>query len=1165
MEPRYYRRPEILDAIPLDRHCVIEASAGTGKTFTIEHLVIDVLLNSGMRLDQILAVTFTEKAAAELRARIRDTIEKTVRGDAGHDEPPGAKVPLDADKLKRLEDALFSFERAPIHTIHSFCHRMLTELAFQSGARFAVAVVDSRTVFHEAFRAELREHFASDEWMRQLLEKWLDDERRDADRLEALLFDAYRRRYLDSGASARNTAAAELLADFDTGQCERELRMAGAKKTILASLEAILAVIKHSGRDPWRLRLELEWEDLRKVAGFERGHNLSEHTLKFIHAAKSAQYAAGLEACITDAFLPPVAERLGRIKRERGVIDFDDMPGWLWSALDGPQGAGLAATLRERFRLGLVDEFQDTDELQWRIVRRIFVEGGDNRLIVIGDPKQAIYAFRDADVFTYLDAKLALIGEYEAEFVPLTRNFRSTPDMVDAINLFFAESPLPTFFAAGDIRYEHPVTCGRPQMSARQNGGTARPITIFSLPPGAKLPARRYRAMLARKIAATLKGLLNGEDTIEIEESQARPVSAKDIFVLTRTLMESREIAAHLRAAGVPYAFYKQDGLFQTREAGDVLDVLRAVAEPHRRSNRLKAWSTPFFGVKLRDLPGLEDVPASHPLMGRLLEWKAIAEQGRFEELFSAMLYRSGLAARELLLADSQRELTNYEHIFEILLERAFAETKDLADLVQMLARWVDALDLPPGENPNVQRLDSERAAVQIMTVHKAKGLEADVVVLFGGYARGPLREEVKVFHSNGERQVVVGAGARSAAKTEIDSEADAEDERLLYVALTRARAKLYLATFPNDATTVKLSGYYRHLDNRIKALSAGSGEYRKRFEQLNEIIPLRGKIEALAVDDSKAADAIGSWSPPELLLREEGDHRLARLRAEIIDRHPPLSIASYTSMQRRADLREEAEESIYKYDLDSNVAEAHISEDLAGGRAVGIFLHEVIERLDLDQLSKARDLSSWKAAPEIRALLETAARRHQVPHRDAWLERGAEIVFNTLRSPIALDGLLVPALAYCHGIREMEFTFPVPVRHHPLLGGKRDGDWKIERGLLVGFVDFVFRFGDRTYFADWKSDLLPSYDPATVAAHVADHYSIQAQIYTVGIVRLLRIRDKSEYESRFGGLVYVFVRGIEPGGDGRAGIYFHRPAWDEIVAYERNLIVPAESAGGKR
>jgi exodeoxyribonuclease V beta subunit len=273
------------------------------------------------------------------------------------------------------------------------------------------------------------------------------------------------------------------------------------------------------------------------------------------------------------------------------------------------------------------------------------------------------------------------------------------------------------------------------------------------------------------------------------------------------------------------------------------------------------------------------------------------------------------------------------------------------------------------------------------------------------------------------------------------------------------------------------------------------------------------------------------------------------------VTRHSPLSISSYTSLQRRAAMHEQADDAAFKYDLDSEGDNTEIPNDLAGGRAVGIFLHEVIERLDLEVLRNAPDLASWKASPGVQELIAATARRHQVRDRDRWQQRATEIVFNALRSPVALGSEVAPGLASCKPVREMAFTFPIPAQNHPLLGAIRSGDWKIERGLLIGFVDLVFRHHGRTYFADWKSDQLRSYDEATVADHVAERYLIQAQIYTIGIIRLLRIRDRREYEERFGGLVYVFLRGVEPRGDGRAGVYFHRPSWEEIVTYEQSLM----------
>ena len=228
---------------------------------------------------------------------------------------------------------------------------------------------------------------------------------------------------------------------------------------------------------------------------------------------------------------------------------------------------------------------------------------------------------------------------------------------------------------------------------------------------------------------------------------------------------------------------------------------------------------------------------------------------------------------------------------------------------------------------------------------------------------------------------------------------------------------------------------------------------------------------------------------------------------------------------------------------------------DLRGGRRVGIFLHEVIEQLDLQSLTEARDVGSWREQGEVSRVFVDAMRRHQVSD-PRWFERGTEIVFNALTSRIAASpGTMVGPLYSCPSVREMEFVYPIPERAHPLLQSANDGQWSVDRGYLKGFVDFVFEYGGLHYFADWKSDSLSLYDRASIEPHVREHYDLQAKIYSIGIVRLLGIRSKTDYDKRFGGLLYLFIRGMKRDGAGEEGVYFRRPDWAEISSCERELI----------
>ncbi len=514
-------------------------------------------------------------------------------------------------------------------------------------------------------------------------------------------------------------------------------------------------------------------------------------------------------------------------KRERGTLDYEDMLAWLADALDGARGKSLAATLRERYRVTLIDEFQDTDELQWKIFRRVFVEGGGGNLVyVIGDPKQAIYGFRGADVHAYLEAREQL-SDSGAATVNLRENFRSTADMIDACNLIFDQNAAAPLFT-GKIKYDPPAKCGRPALRAiAANGNPIAPVTLVKFAPRDERYkfSRRMREAIGLGIAHAIRRIIEDPDhAIEIcDDGQApRKITARDVYVLTRTNRDSVEIAKYLRQVGVPFAFYKQDGLFQTREAAYILDVLRGIDEPGRRSNRLKAWASPFFAVDYADLARLDDDRNAQPMLDRLFEWRALAEAERFADLFDALLHESGLAERQLLLSDGSRQLTNFEHIFEILTRDASRRGVSLAEIIDLLDAYIAERATPSGDDPNIQRIEDDRDAVQIMTIHKSKGLEADVVALYGGFFANNLPDPVSVYHCGNERRLAIGkSGARLWKRRRSANERDEEDQRLLYVALTRARAKLILPCVPSGTLNRNrdLSGFYRPLNDRLRAL----------------------------------------------------------------------------------------------------------------------------------------------------------------------------------------------------------------------------------------------------------------------------------------------------------------------------------------------------------
>ncbi|HEY0709465.1 MAG TPA: UvrD-helicase domain-containing protein, partial [Polyangia bacterium] len=853
---RYRKPPQLRDLGA--RHAVVEASAGTGKTFILEHLVVDLILSRGATIDQILVVTFTEKATAELGARIRRKLEELKNLTADHanvDAPGDAEFWIIDDAARaRLSDALLGFDRAAISTIHGFCQRLLTEHAFLNRRLFREEAVAEEEAFGVAFAESLRREPARDPHFALLLSMWLGAGNALA-KLRKGVLQALR------GLSCLYPPRADALRPPAPDPVS--IVAAARAFAILPTGEALRAILKQAKVHASTTKSVVEkWSQLHELAtACERPqdvpvflaavdvfHRARNDALTYLYekldpacpdpalrvvangyralAAVAPSPLAALVAHLT----PVVQERLASNKRQAGRFDFQDM---LTLVAEGLQGQGgtddersqaLLGTLRGRYRYALIDEFQDTDEVQWNIFRKIFCDSRDGHVLtVIGDPKQAIYAFRGADVFTYLSARAAIESAKGAR-VYLTDNFRSTAPLIDAYNAIL-DQRAPFFREESGILYDHPVACGRPTLALTDGAGApAKSVVVFDVEssnPGL-LTWQVKRAILTR-MAEEVRDLLSPAGTLHFGAADApAQVRAGDIFVLTRTTRESREVGDALRAVGVPFAFFKQERLFETVEARDLLDLLLAVANPEDATARARAFITPFFGLGLADLAACEELDAGDPLLRLLTEWAALADDGDFETLFARIVAQSGVICRELFLRDGERSLTNTLHLIEILQEEAARARTTIRELCETLGAFIAGTRRPPGMSGDIQRLETEAEAVQIMTIHHAKGLEAPVVFLYGAFWTGP-SSDVRVRHDEAGRRICDMTRPVPESAAAYTAEQEDEERRVLYVALTRAKARLYLPRYP--ANWRQLKGAYKFVNARLHDLLDGFAE----------------------------------------------------------------------------------------------------------------------------------------------------------------------------------------------------------------------------------------------------------------------------------------------------------------------------------------------------
>ncbi len=1083
----FIEKPNSLNNIDEEHSYVIAASAGTGKTYTLEHLVLDKIIEGGVEIEKILVVTFTRRATAEMKGRIRRLLESILdrNGIGDSDDDVEWSWEIDAEAVERVERALNDFDTATISTIHSFCQEIIGDYAFSCGKLFDAELVDESELFEECFYDVLRERLACDgaykPWLEKALQKGVE-----LDRLAKDLQKIWSR-------------GAEVLPRDESG-----LPFGGASPS----------------------EIDKKWK---------------------------------LQTVCWKLFGAEIAGRIRTRKTERGLMSYDDL---LITVRDEVRGdTGLVDLLRERFEVVLVDEFQDTDPVQWEIFQEVFLADKERELFVIGDEKQSIYSFRGADVGTY---EVAIGDDRFRDKVALEHNYRSTDELIEAYNtLFDAE------FFGNDENYSPvrppPEESDKTERWFVDQAFGEEPIELFHLKGGAK-KSTAESAFTART-ADQIDELIGS--TIE-RDGTARPLEPGDIYVLTRSNKEADKIGRALADRGVPHAFYRRSGLFETEHALDILRLLRAVARPTDGNLRRKAMITPFFAIRLDEIGEYEigsDERAWTPRK-QLESWHEMAARRDLTKLFDDIMERSGVIRRELLSTDSERRLTNYRHIFDWLLEEASKGHLGLEQLADLLQRHRDGTaGDSEEEDTDLQRLETDKSCVQIMTIHKSKGLEAEVVFVCGGFGQRDdvnYRRSLKIFTPEDEidgsrRPLAFHKKAKSELPDgvwdEFSAVKAAESARLFYVAITRAVSKVYLPYISAEAGSWRekseLSVVFNALDNLCGG-AIGALEQKDGFE-----------ISSFAVDDVETGPRAPRLVPPDALNLTGTDvERLVSARpsespggsrsfGQIRENQKRIS-ASYSSLTDHGGDRGEA------------VEDSH-ANPLPKSKETGNALHEILEHLDYETAREMETAAQWVDSLDadsqpVKVLLDEILDSHGFdPER--FREYTAQILFEALRAPLYvsdqsgtgdIEQISLPPLCEVDGrntAREVRFVLPLPHQDAHSLGDDFPEGAAVKRGYFTGEIDLLFEdHKGRVYFADWKSDTRvggESYERNILAKHVGAEYRTQAAVYTAALVRMLNITTEEQYEAKFGGLFYLFVRGMESDGD--AGQFFERPSWSRV------------------
>ena len=1105
-ETWHYRKPDAITELPPDEHAVIEASAGTGKTYTLEHLVVDRII-AGVPIEAILVVTFTRRATSDMLGRIRRKLQQFAQGDESLDELPddaheNAYWSIGPDEQRRLQRAVTNFEQAQIFTIHSFCQRVLEDYPFDNRHLFEGEHVDEEWFFDRCFWEVLRHRFTQTP-CRPYFEAWMEATDGNVEKLKRRLFELHG---LDAELRPRRD-------DLD----EEALLEAAESGEI-------------SGKDVYRTR-----------------------------------------TLVLHVFDEVIEDELEQRKSAGGYFTFDDMLERVWETLReeaATEGRSMTAALRERYQYAIVDEFQDTDPTQWNIFERLFVEsGGPHTLYIIGDPKQSIYGFRGADVYTYLDAREQLTEDNDQSVVPLTDNYRSTEELIDGYNALLTAGDEP-FFTTNRIEYSE-VGCGFDQREAMRDGESVPAVELME---GAE-PADREEVerddveySLRTHIGDAIDDLLTGPP-LEVspdpgEDDEQVEVGAGDIYVLTRTNEEAHRIGEELDKRGVAHQFYRERGLFQTPEARDILELLRAIADPWDGSSRRRAYLTPFFAVPMGRVLSFDDIATEEGAPRKLLrDWHQIAERQAFERLFDRILHESGVVRRKLLLDNGERELINYRHIFELLTNEASRAELGLRELVSWLHALIEEEEPYDADEGNVQRVEGDRDAVQIMTIHKSKGLEAEVVFVYGGFGRNT--RGLKVFvDTEGERHDRLAYVSTKMIeddgheKSDWRNYLDQEGQRLFYVAMTRAKSKLFLS-YPN-ADAVPRSDSWD---------SWRRGDYAPVLEKLDALSPeVRAGQWDDAIFDIASVDyrrltapteqlhwhRLSAWRPPDIV-EMDVDHPV--YFKEHRENAPEMTSFSTIHARRRAGLRlEEADALDEPGAVDAAEADATDRDPskFPRGAEAGSALHDILERIDFETF-RGRNYDEWAEQPQIESLIYSTLSNWGFD-ADEWREGAQELIWNALQTPVDLPPTedRRPLAELERKAREVDFYLPIPEGYvSPEEDGLREA--RAESGFVEGSIDLAFEHDGRIYIADWKSNALEDdYGPSELRTLVAREYPMQVTLYTMATMELMDLDDRETFERRFGGCFYFFFRGMEPADDSHSGICYLPPDWEQMQTHWR-------------
>lgn len=1194
--------------LPLNQISLIEASAGTGKTYTIGSLYLRLLLKAGennfsrpLNVEEILVVTFTEMATEELKKKIReritDAIDKLIAFAETQDKSAFKNDEFltalchDLDifeAIHRLKLAEQNMDLAAIYTIHGFCRRMLMQYAFHSGIHFNLELIKDQSDLLVRFANEFwREHFypldfesanfiatelVSPANVLSLLKADLGkDLQVEIENKQALSvpIQIFLPQYLGGYQKALNELKAfwlesadeilaiitnELVKDYPKDQ----LKSLNRKKYQVKRLGDWINKINQWSNNPRDYQINTTLKDYFLQSSIEK--NCEESTDKNKDKKPATPFYspifAELEKRVNALMTPDLLSKLTLYYYRQGLqqklLDyklnhqeksFDDLLRLLCEALQDAQGYELAEMIRFQYPFAMIDEFQDTDSQQYAIFSKIYRDNPEKNtgFIMIGDPKQAIYRFRGADIFTYLKASDEAQSRFE-----LTKNYRSQKNLVDGVNALFDFPQSPFIyqninFTAVDSRDDH--------LRFYLNG-KAEPAYRFYLTESDKVNKTEMAKICAISIQHWLKSAVENQAVFQNEDT-CKTLQAANIAVLVRDKNEAALVKNELQKLGIASVYLSdQNSVFDSNVAKELAWVLKACLNVAERPI-LNAIATALFGLNAADI---------HQIQQNEADWQRWADSfAQYQQTWQrqgilAMLHQilleQGISERLLSQATGERDLTDFLHLAEMLQQAATLHESEAA-----LLSWFEKQIQGEGRQEAQIRLESERQLAKIVSIHKSKGLEYDLVWLpfLAVPSKDPSKKDINIYYSKERDETLWDIENRNL--NALCEETFAEELRLLYVALTRAKYQMAFALptqFDKKWNALHYVLSQGEIGKEINLSDSKDTEtllqaFKEKMRDNVEICtkPNLEAFPALSIntknDDLKAAEFTGNieqdWRITSFTSIEQAHRRQNYFTESAGKKHAVFDDAKDYDSQNAIEMS-----TALLNENESNIL------DLPRGKQVGTALHRHFENCYFSDLANTEEIDKLRQSLQ---LDETFTEPLQ-----NWLQ---QISHTPLSHEI---GIALADLANKDCIKEMPFYLAIREHfdveafnralkaHHHL--PSESLQFEQIQGMVRGSIDLVFRHNGKYYLVDYKSNFLgstlASYNQEALKKEMLhSHYDWQYLIYTLALHRYLQsVVPHYDYARDFGGVFYLFLRGMN--GEPQSGVFYDHPSVELIT-----------------